>query len=148
MIFKNRKKNYPRYQTTHMRDFREAVENIAKKYPDRRALTYRRKPSDSDPISYTYAEGRDYVRNLGTEFVAMGMRGEKVAIIGEASPEWVFSYFALMAIGAVTVPIDKELPVSDIASIINTAKCEYMRNTNSFEIQLSIAIKLLFIAQH
>ena len=32
MIFKNRKKNYPLYETTHMRDFREAVENVAKKY--------------------------------------------------------------------------------------------------------------------
>ena len=41
----------------------------------------------------------------------MGMRDQNVAIIGEASPDWVFSYFALMSIGAVTVPIDKELPV-------------------------------------
>ena len=125
MIFKNRKKNYPLYETTHMRDFREAVENVAQKYPDKRALTFRRKPSDHEPIFFTYAQGRDYVRDLGTEFVAMGMRGEKVAIIGEASPEWVFSYFALMAIGAVTVPIDKELPVDDMASILNTSECRY-----------------------
>ena len=86
MIFKNRKKNYPLYETTHMRDFREAVENVAKKHPDDKALTFRRKPSDKEPVSYTYAEGRDYIRDIGTEFVAMGMRGEKVAIIGEASP--------------------------------------------------------------
>ena len=46
MIFKNRKKNYPLYETTHMRDFREAVENVAKKHPDDKALTFRRKPSD------------------------------------------------------------------------------------------------------
>ena len=29
----------------------------------------------------------------------------------------------LVAIGAVTVPVDKELPVEDMASIMNTAEC-------------------------
>ena len=125
MIFKNRKKNYPLYETTHMRDFREAVENVAKKFPEGKALTFRKKPSDKEAVSFTYAEGRDYIRDIGTEFVAMGMRGEKVAVIGEASPYWVFSYFSLMAIGAVTVPIDKELPVADMASILNTSECRF-----------------------
>ena len=125
MIFKNRKSNYPLYETTHMRDFRDAVENVAKRFPDRPALTFRRNPHDEKPSSYTYTEGRDYVRDIATRFISLGMRDEKVAIIGEAAPEWVFSYFALMGMGAVTVPIDKELPVADMASILNTAECRF-----------------------
>ena len=125
MIFKNRKSNYPLYETTHMHDFREAVENVAKKYPDRRALTYRKKPTAPEASFYTYAEGRDFVRDLATKFISMGMRDEKVAIIGEACPEWVFTYFALMGMGAVTVPIDQALPVADMASILNTAECRF-----------------------
>ena len=126
MSFKNRRKNYPLYETTMFRDIREMVENVADKFPDKNAITYKKKPTSHDMLHYTYEEGRCYVRDLATEFISMGMRDKNVAIISEASPEWVFSYFALMSMGAVTVPIDKELPVDDIASILNTAACPFV----------------------
>lgn len=126
MAFKNRKKNYPLYKTTHFRDTREMVENVAARYPDRYAVTYKKNPADEETLHYTYAAARDYVRDLGTAFIDMGMREKTVAIVGETSPEWIFSYFALMSAGAITVPIDKDLPAGDIASILNTAECAYL----------------------
>ena len=126
MAFKNRKKNYPLYETTLFKDIREMTENAAKRFPDKNALTYKKKPTAKEMLHYTYSEGRDFIRSIATEFISMGMRDNKVAIIGEASPEWVFSYFALMSIGAVTVPIDKELPPDDMASILNTSACPYV----------------------
>ncbi len=127
MSFKNRKKNYPLYETTHFRNFKEMVENVAARYPDRYAISYKKNPASKGEAShYTYAQGRDYVRALATEFISMGLENKHVAIIGEASPEWVFTYFALMSMGAVTVPIDKELPAEDITSILNTAACPTM----------------------
>ena len=126
MAFKNRKKNYPLYKTTEFENIRVMVENAAERFPDKNALTYKKKPTAKEMLHYTYTEGRDFVRSIGTEFIAMGMRNTNVAIIGEASPEWVFSYFALMSIGAVTVPIDKELPAEDMASILNTAACPFV----------------------
>ncbi|MBO4309160.1 MAG: AMP-binding protein [Clostridia bacterium] len=126
MAFKNRKKNYPLYETTHFRDTREMTENVAARYPDRYAITYRKHSSDAEPLHLTFAECRNMVRDLGTAFVDMGMRDRTVAIIGEASPEWILSYFALMSVGAVTVPIDKELPAADIISIMNTAECAFL----------------------
>ena len=125
MAFKNRKSNYPLYETTKFSNLREMVENVANKYPDRYALSYKKNPNGKEVLHYTFEEGRQYVRNLATELIAMGMRDKNVALIGEASPEWVFSYFALMSIGSVTVPIDKELPAEDVASILNTAECEF-----------------------
>ena len=126
MAFKNRKKNYPLYATTMFRDLREMTENVADRYPEKRALSYKRNPVKGPVLHYTYAEGREFIRAIATEFISMGIRDKNVAIIGEASPEWVFSYFALMSIGAVTVPIDKELPVVDMASILNTAECPFV----------------------
>ena len=125
MAFQNRKANYPLYETTHFADIREMVENVADKYPDRYAISYKKKPSEPEILHYTFEEGRQYVRALATEFIAMGMQDKNVALIGEASPEWTFAYFALMAMGAVTVPVDKELPEEDIASILNTAECPF-----------------------
>ena len=125
MAFKNRKKNYPLYKTTEFSDFREMTENVAARYPDRVALGYKKHPMDKETLTYTYKEGAEFIRGIGTELLAMGVSGERVAIIGEASPNWVFSYFALMSVGAITVPVDKDLPETEIASILNTAGCSF-----------------------
>ncbi len=123
MAFKNRKKNYPLYETTIFKDIRIMTENVADRFPDRYAITYKTTPNQRELQHYTYEEGRQYIRAIATSFISMDLRDKNVAIIGEASPEWVFGYFALMSMGAVTVPIDKDLPVADIASILNTSEC-------------------------
>ncbi len=126
MTFKNRKKNYPLYETTKFRDFREMTENVADRYPEKIAFQYKLEPKDKETQKITFRESRNFIRYLATELHSMNLEDKKIAIIGQASIEWFFSYTALMCVGAVTVPIDKELPVSDIASIINTAGCEYV----------------------
>lgn len=123
MAFRNRKHNYPLYETTHFKDIREMVENVADRYPDRYALSYRVHPNDKDSLHITYEQGRAITRDIGTEFAAMGLRRRNVALIGEASADWFFSYFALMASDVVSVPVDKELPVDQMASILNTVGC-------------------------
>ena len=126
MAFKNRKKNYPLYETTKFRDFREMTENVAERFPDRIAFQYKTDPKDKETKKVTFKESRDYIRYLSTELHSMNLVDKKIAILGQASVEWFFSYTALMSVGAVTVPIDKELPTADVASIINTSKCEYI----------------------
>ena len=58
----------------------------------------------------TFSQWRDDVRHLGTALIANGLREENIAIVGENSYGWCCSFFAVMAIGSVTVPVDKELP--------------------------------------
>ena len=123
MAFKNRRSNYPLYETTHFKDLREMTENVANRFPDKVAFRFKKSPRDKETSTYTYEQSRVFVRSIATEFLSMGLSGEKVALIGEAAPEWAFSYFALMSVGAIVVPIDKELPVEDMASIMNTAEC-------------------------
>ncbi len=117
-------KNYPLYQTTFIDDMRSLVENSAKNFPDKIAISYKNSPSDKETQRVSYTEWRDDVRALGTELTRMGYREKTIALIGENSYGWCCSYFAVMAIGAVLVPIDKELPVADIAGIINVSKCD------------------------
>lgn len=143
MAFKNRKHNYPLYETTHFRDFREMVENVAKRFPDRNALSYKKNPHDKEISHYTYAQGREYVRDLATEFISMGVENKTVAIVGEASCEWVFSYFSLMSTGAITVPIDKDLPIEDMASILNTAECEFIVYSSAIDKKIAALTALV-----
>lgn len=123
--------NYPLYQTTVFKDFRVMTENVAAKYPDRYAISYKKNPRDTEVVHVTYSEARDFIRNLGTAFIARGLREKQVAIVGESSFEWICTYFALMSIGAVTVPIDKDYPAADIAGIVNRTECTAVCYSNA-----------------
>ena len=121
-----RNKDYPLYETTVFEDFRIMTENVADRYPDRTAFSFKKKPTDKEVVRATFAQVREYIRNLGTGLISMGYSDRHVALIGESSFEWVCSYFALMSIGSVVVPIDKELPASDMIDIMTAAECEYI----------------------
>ena len=74
---------------------------------------------------------KNYLFNLGNQiltFVTPLITAPYLSRVLEADGigtfsyiESICSYFALMSIGCVVIPIDKDLPVSDIADIMNTA---------------------------
>lgn len=119
-------KNYPLYETTVFEDFRIMTENVAKKYPSRIAFSYKEDPRSEETVEITYKQARKEIRGLGTALIEIGCREKHCAIIGGASVGWTYTYFALMSIGSVTVPIDKEWTADDICSTIQRADCEYV----------------------
>ena len=143
MAFKNRKSNYALYETTKFSDFREMTENVAARFPDRVAFRYKDNPKDKDTKTVTFLESKEYIRDLATEFHAMGFADKKVAIIGQASVEWFFAYTAVMSVGAISVPIDKDLPAEDMASIVKTAACEYIFYSSIVAEKIAEVVKLL-----
>ncbi len=119
-------KNYPHYETTVFENFRIMSENVAAKYPDRVAFSYRVNPNDAEPVKVTFSEVRDSVRDFGTELIALGCRGKNCAIIGGTTIGWIYTYFAVMSVSGVSVPIDRELTVEDMAGIIEKAECRFV----------------------
>ncbi len=117
------KKDYPYYETTEFADLRIMTENVASKYPNRVAISYKNNPHDQETIKLTYAEAREYIRSIGTGLIVLGCRDQHIALVGETSCDWICTYFALMSIGSVVVPIDKDLPPTEIADILVTAEC-------------------------
>ena len=117
-------KNYPIYKTTFIDDMRALVEESAQNFPDSIAISYKDKPSDKEVKKVTFKKWRNDVRELGTSLISRGLREENIAIVGENSYGWCCSFFAVMAIGSVTVPVDKELPIEDIDGIISTTSCK------------------------
>ena len=113
-------KNYPIYKTTFIDDMRSLVEESAQNFPHSVAISYKEHYSDKEVKKVTFPQWRDDVRNLGTALVSNGLREENIAIVGENTYGWCCSFFAVMAIGSVTVPVDKELPCEDIDGIITT----------------------------
>ncbi|MBP5270564.1 MAG: AMP-binding protein [Clostridia bacterium] len=117
----NRHKNYPLYPTVVFKDFRVLVDQSAEYYPDSPAISYKNDPNDEETVRVTYSEAAEDIRGLGTELISLGLRDRKCAIVGSSSKNWIYSYFALMAVGAVTVPLDREMPASDLAATMKKA---------------------------
>ena len=113
-------KNYPIYKTTFIDDMRSLVEESAQNFPDSIAISYKENYWDKEVRKVTFSQWRDDVRNLGTALISYGFREENIAILGENTYGWCCAFFAVMATGSVTVPVDKELPVEDIDGIITT----------------------------
>ena len=70
--------------------------------------------------SFTWREYHDHVRDLAAGLVGLGLgRGDKVAIIGDNRPEWVWSEIAAQAVGAASVGIYQDSNLSEVAYVID-----------------------------
>jgi len=70
----------------------------------------------------TYQEFWTSINRLALLLKDMGVKkGERVAILGENSPNWAIAYLAIVRVGAVTVPILPDLPESDVHHILTDA---------------------------
>jgi long-chain acyl-CoA synthetase len=118
----NRHKNYPLYPTVEFRDFRELMEKAATLYGNNAAISYKKSANDSEVIRVSYNSVRDIVRDLGTEELSLRMNRRQCAIIGGTSLNWILSYYSLMASGAITVPLDKDMPAADMAATLEKAE--------------------------
>ena len=143
---KNRTKNYPLYETTVFEDFRIMTENVANKYPNKVAYSFKENPHKPEITKKTFAETRKYIVAMGTGLVEFGVREKHIAIVGEASYNWITSYYATMSIGAVTVPIDKELPAEDIKSIMESAECDFVIYSSVIDAKIKDVRKELSIS--
>lgn len=83
-------------------------------YSDFPALAF----AGNKPI--TYAEMASIVRNVSGMLNTLGVkRGDKIALIGENSPNWGMAYFSITTIGAVVVPILPDFSGTEMESIIH-----------------------------
>jgi long-chain acyl-CoA synthetase len=90
----------------------------ARKYPDRPALSH--KPGGSkDWETLTYQTVADKVRQVSLGLRALGIeRGDRVALLSENRPEWAIADLAILAAGAVTVPIYPTIPAAQVSHIL------------------------------
>ena len=74
----------------------------------------------------SFIEFRDDVRALASEFLAMGCAGRHCAIIGKLSYEWALTYYAMLSIGGVLIPLDRDWQAEDLATTIERADAEFL----------------------
>lgn len=76
---------------------------------------------------FTYAELGQRVETMRQYLHALGLnKGDKIAIFGPSSPNWVIAFMATMTMGAIAVPIMDEFPEADVDHIIRHAEIAAM----------------------
>jgi len=137
---------------TPILDIKHMIELSTEKYGDRPAF-WVKKEKDAPFTSVTYREMMDDVNGLGTALIDKGLKGKKIAVIGENSYEWAISYFGAVCGTGVVVPLDKELPsielkqlivASGASCIIFAEKFEeiFMEMKNSGDTNLEVTISM------
>ncbi len=67
----------------------------------------------------TYGKFNYIIQNIRSFLVNKGLKkGDKVALLGESSPNWMIAYFSITTIGAIAVPILPEFSKKEIAKIL------------------------------
>lgn len=111
------------YKMRYINDLRDMVHSSAEMFGDRPAFLEKDVPGgEYKPISY--AQLREDIDALGTKLVELGLKGKKVALIGENSYRWVVSYLAVTNGTGVIIPLDKELTEIEIRNLLERAKPE------------------------
>ena len=93
-------------------------------------------------VDVSVPEMRDTVRHFSTGLRVLGVKpGDRVALLAENRPEWAMSDFAILALGAVTVPVYPTLLGWQIEYILNDAGAVVVICSTNEQLQKVLAIK-------
>ncbi len=73
--------------------------------------------------SWTYADFKRDANRLCAQLKKEGLKkGTNAIVIGENTPEWIIAYHSIILTGACTVPVDPNIPATEIESILTATR--------------------------
>lgn len=113
---------YVRYKSSRpITDIKQMFESSVALYGDNVAFMQKFE-KDKPYTSITYREALSDVNGLGTALINRGLKGKRIAIIGETCYQWESSYLAVIGGAGVVVPLDKELAAGELQQLIIDAE--------------------------
>ncbi len=95
------------------------IQETAARYPDKIAVQVK---EGERYQKYTY---RDLIRAIASAAGALskqGIRkGDRVGILSENRPEWMFAYLSAVSLGAVVVPLDAQLTEKEVSLLLSNS---------------------------
>lgn len=110
-------KNIPLYEVRTICDLKDMLAQSVKLYGDKAAFLAK---SSADNLYHpiTFRQFGEDVNAMGTALIHLGLKGKRIAIIGENRYEWSISYLATVNGTGIVVPLDKELPENEIENLL------------------------------
>lgn len=97
---------------------KDIIDHAAATYQDQPAIRYK---VQKEIREKTYQELKKDSEAFSRVLEYFSILGEHVAVIGPTSYEWIVTYFGTVNSNSVIVPLDVQLPASDICELLNRA---------------------------
>lgn len=124
--------NEPSQDLREISSLKDMLDSSVKMYAERPAyLIKKQKGGAYHEISYKLL--KHDVDALGTKLIELGLKGEKIAVIGENCYEWIASYLAVTNGTGIVVPLDKELSQEEIYHLLDVSQCKAIFFTGAYE---------------
>lgn len=104
------------YDVRKITDIKDMINSSAEIYQNKAAYLVKNSMREYEEISFLTAKKN--MDELGTALLNLGLKGEKIAVIGENRYEWAISYLAVICGTGIVVPLDRMLPENEIESCI------------------------------
>lgn len=102
-------------------DLKNMLETSAELFANN--VAFLQKYSHKDPYTeIKYSQVMEDVNGLGSALVARGLKGKRVAVIGENCYQWAVSYLAVACGTGIVVPLDRELNAEELKNQIIRAE--------------------------
>lgn len=114
----------------------EMLERKSSLYTDK--IAYSTRKNDLSVSSLTFSEVFTLLTGFSAHLISLGLnRGEHVAIVGENSPQWAISYFAVIWAGAIAVPLDARARTEHIKQVLALSDSRFLIASAGFTEALS-----------
>ena len=112
-------------------DLKDMLKKTNELYGDKVAYKLRDKNGGYKII--THKEVREEIDALGTSLINMGLKGKRIAVIGENRYEWEMAYLSIVCGTGIVVPFDKSLPQNELFSVIERSEVEAIFFSGKYE---------------
>lgn len=97
---------------------------------------------DGNYVGITYDQMREETELFSLGLAYLGIKkDDKVSIISENRPEWVYSDFAILGLGAIDVPLYPSLTADSVEFILNNSESKGVIVSNKFQLNKFLKIK-------
>ena len=112
-------------------DLKDMLVSSAEMFGDN--VAFMQRYQKSEPFKkITYKEMYEDVKCIGTALIDLGLKDERIAIVGDNGVEWATAYLAIMTGVGICVPLDKELKIESILGLMRNADVKAVFYTKKF----------------
>lgn len=119
------------YDHLEITDLKDMLNKTKKLYGEKPA--YKIKIENGKYEIFTHNEIREMIDALGTSLINLGLKGKRIAVIGENRYEWEIAYLSIVCGTGIVVPLDKSLPENELKELIERSEIEAIFYSKKYE---------------
>ena len=94
---------------------------------------YRFNREKEEMVTVNYDEYMPFLQKMILAFSELGVKDQKVVVMGETSVQWITSYVSTVSAGGVAVPLDTGILEDEMINFINLSEAKVVVYSKTFE---------------